>query len=274
MIKDLKVVLKELKGSALCCFNVFGVEDAKAVIEAAEEMGIPVALSCNKTIVDYMGVKEAGLLFSTMAENSKASIVVHLDHTYEESQIEMALDCGYSSFMFDGSQLPLKENIKRTKKMADLVHERGWSLEGEIGSVPYQEGRDHIKSLLSDPEEVAIFEKESGVDALAISIGNIHRMSKGHCEIDFQRFQEIKDKVNGTPLVIHGTTGIKEEDLIRLKEEGISKFNIGTDLRKAFGESLRNLMSEYPNEYDRLFFLEKTIPYIKEAALRYLKILG
>ena len=121
---------------------------------------------------------------------------------------------------------------------------------------------------------MAIFEKESGVDALAISIGNIHRMSKGYCEIDFKRFQEIKDKINGTPLVIHGTTGIREEDLIRLKEEGISKFNIGTDLRKAFGESLRSLMKEYPDQYDRIFFLEKTIPYIKEAALRYLKILG
>ena len=274
MIKDLKVVLKELKGSALCCFNVFGIEDAKAVIEAAEETGKPVALSCNKTIVDYMGIKEAGLLFSTMAQKSKASVVVHLDHTYEEVQIEKALDCGYSSFMFDGSQLPLKENIKRTKRMADLVHQKGWSLEGEIGSVPYQEGRDHIKSLLSDPEEVAIFEKEAGVDALAISIGNIHRMSKGHCEINFKRFQEIKDRVNGTPLVIHGTTGIKEDDLIRLKEEGISKFNIGTDLRKAFGERLRSLMSEYPNEYDRIFLLEKTIPFIKDAALRYLKILG
>ena len=273
MIKTLKEVLKEQKG-ALCCFNVFGVEDAKAVIEAAEETGIPVALSCNKSIIDYMGIKEAGLLFSTMAENTKAYIVVHLDHTYEESQIEKALDCGYSSFMFDGSQLPLKENIERTKSMADLVHEKGLSLEGEIGSVPYQEGRDHIKSLLSDPLEVATFEKETGVDALAISIGNIHRMSKGNCEIDFQRFEDIKNKVGNTPLVIHGTTGIKEKDLIRLKEEGISKFNIGTDLRKAFGNSLRNLFNEYPEEYDRLFFLEKTIPHIKKVAIHYLKLLG
>ena len=121
MIKDLKSVLSELKGSSLCCFNVFGVEDAKAVIEAAEETGKPVALSCNKTIVDYMGIKEAGLLFSTMAENTKASIVVHLDHTYEESQIEKALDCGYSSFMFDGSQLSISENITAIQDIVSLI---------------------------------------------------------------------------------------------------------------------------------------------------------
>ncbi|GAL14923.1 5-keto-2-deoxy-D-gluconate-6 phosphate aldolase [Vibrio astriarenae] len=236
MLVSLKELLPEAASSnyAVPCFNVFGYEDARAVVEAAEEVNKPVILACNKDVADFYGVETAAAMFLNLANNASVPVCLHLDHTYEEDIVYRALKAGFSSVMFDGSQLTLDENIARTRKVVEVAHALGASVEGEIGSVPYEEGRDHIKSIFTEPEDAARFAKETGVDGVAISVGNVHRLTEPTSSIDFGRLDRIASEVS-TPLVIHGTSGIRDEDIIKLKLSRVSKFNIGTCLRQALG---------------------------------------
>ncbi|PSW21736.1 ketose-bisphosphate aldolase [Photobacterium sanctipauli] len=255
------------------CFNVFGYEDARAVVEAAEEVNKPVILACNKDVVDFYGVETAAAMFLTLAKNSSVPVCLHLDHTYEEEIVFRALKAGFSSVMFDGSQLPLEENIARTRKVADVAHALGASVEGEIGSVPYDEGRDHIKTIDTSPADAARFAEESGADCVAISVGNVHRLTEPTCTINFGLLDKIANEVS-IPLVIHGTSGIRDEDMQVLKRTRVSKFNIGTCLRQALGHNLRDFMNEEPNKFDRIYFMKKAMPFVKEEAIRNFKLLS
>jgi fructose-bisphosphate aldolase class II len=259
---------------AVPCFNVFGYEDGRAIVEAAEELKKPVILGANKDMVDFMGVKALASMLLSLAEKSSARVCVHLDHTYEEDIVFQAIHHGFSSVMFDGSQLSLEENIRRTRQVVNMAHAVGVSVEGEIGSVPYEEGRDHIKSISTDPSEAQRYAQESGLDAMAVAVGNIHRLTKPISVIDYPRLQAISEVVGDIPLVIHGTTGIKDEDIIKLKHTRISKFNIGTSLRMTLGNNLRRLMNEEPEKFDRLYFMKKTMPFVQYEAMRILNLLG
>lgn len=255
------------------CFNVFGYEDARAVVEAAEELEKPVILACNKDVADFYGVETAAAMFLNLAKNASVPVCLHLDHTYEEAIVYRALKAGFSSVMFDGSQLTLEQNIARTRNVVDVAHALGASVEGEIGSVPYDEGRDHIKSIYTEPEEAARFAEESGADCVAVSVGNIHRLTAPTCEIDFDRLARIADMVKA-PLVIHGTSGIRDEDILALKQTRVSKFNIGTCLRQALGHGLRNAMNEEPEKFDRIYFMKKAMPNVKKEAIRNIMLLS
>ena len=259
---------------AVPCINVFGYEDARAMVEAAEELKLPVILAANKDMVDFMGVKTLARMLVSLAEDSSAQVCVHLDHTYEEDIVYQAIHHGFSSVMFDGSQLPLAENIRRTRQVADVAHAVGVSVEGEIGSVPYTEGRDHIKSISTEPDEAMRYAREAGLDAMAVAVGNIHRLTQPVSVIDYPRLQAISEVVGDIPLVIHGTTGIKDEDIIKLKQTRIAKFNIGTSLRMTLGQNLRRLMNEEPEKFDRLYFMKKTMPFVQQDAMRILRLLG
>lgn len=275
MLVNLNDLLPDAAASkySVPCFNVFGFEDARAVVEAAEEVNRPVILACNKDVVDFYGVDTAASMFLGLAHESPVPICLHLDHTYEQHIVYQALKAGFSSVMFDGSQLSLEENIALTKKVAEVAHSLGASVEGEIGSVPYEEGRDHIKSIYTEPEDAARFVEESGVDCVAISVGNIHRLTEPTCTIDFNRLDRIAQQVS-IPLVIHGTSGIRDEDMLKLKQSRVSKFNIGTSLRQALGHNLRDYMNNEPTKFDRIYFMQKAMPYVKKEAIRYFDLLS
>lgn len=260
-------------GYAIPCFNVFGYEDAKAVVEAAEEAQKPVILACNKDVIDFYGPQDAVNLFRGMAVDSSQKIVLHLDHTYEEEIIYQAIKAGFSSVMFDGSQLPLEENIRRTKQVSAVAHACNVSVEGEIGSVPYEEGRDHIKSILTDAHEAQRYAEESGLDCMALSVGNIHRLTEPTSVIDFGLLDRVESLVD-KPLVIHGTSGIRDEDILALKRTRVSKFNIGTCLRQALGNNLRQYMNQEASKFDRLYFMKKAMPHVREEALRNIQLLS
>lgn len=275
MLVNLNDLLPEAakSSSAVPCFNVFGYEDARAVVDAAEQMNRAVILACNKDVVDFYGVETAAALFLNLAKKSTVPVVLHLDHTYEEKIVFQALKAGFSSVMFDGSQLPIDENIARTRQVARVAHALGASIEGEVGSVPYTEGRDHIKSIFSSPEEVLRFSEESEADCVAVSIGNIHRLQTPTCDIDFGLLDQIAGQ-NTIPLVIHGTTGIKELDILKLKQSRVAKFNIGTCLRQAFGNGLRNTMNAEADKFDRIYFMQKVMPDVQKEAMRNFELLA
>ena len=258
---------------ALPCFNVFGSEEVVAILAAAEEAQRGVILACNKDMADHMGVVGFAGMVRGLADAATVPVCVHLDHCYEEARIHAALRAGFSSVMFDGSQLPLADNIARTAAIVRLARGFGASVEGEVGSVPYTEGRDHIKSELTDPLEALAFAEQSGVDAMAISVGNVHRLTEAISAIDFGLVQRIA-ACTRLPLVIHGTSGIREADIQRLKTMRVAKFNIGTTMRMTFNQSLRQSLADTPERFDRLQVMQPVVSALQVEARRMIDLLG
>ncbi len=275
MLVTLNDILKEASNSnyAIAGFNVFGYEDAVMVAKAAQELDVPVILMTNRDAVSHMPIKILGSILTDIAKEAKIPICVHLDHGKSIDEVVSAIKSGFSSVMYDGSQLPLEENIKRTKEIADIAHHFGVSIEGEIGSVGYNDPSIKAKAMYTVPKEAKRFVEETGVDAVAIAIGTLHRMKAQEANIQYDRLEEI-EKLVDVPLVIHGSTGVKDEDLIRMSKHRIAKVNIGTALRMAFGNTLRDEMNNKPEEFDRIKFFKRPMIEVKNKAKEKMIILG
>lgn len=254
-------------------FNIFGYEDAKAVIQAAEEIGAPAILMTNKDCVEHMPLASLAGLLRPMAEKAKVPVCIHLDHAKSEELVKEAIDAGYTSVMFDGSALPIDENISRTRSIVEFARKHNVSVEGEIGSVAYSDRNFDVATVYTDPEEAYRFATESGVDLMAVSVGTLHRMQTQEAKIQYERLEAIQKRTN-VPLVIHGATGISDEDLLRMIGYNIAKFNIGTALRMEFGRALRNQVLENQEEYDRLKLFVEPINAVRRVALIKYKQLG
>jgi len=275
MITNLKDILipAQNKNYAVACFNVFGYEDARAVVDSAEARNASVILSINLDMRQFMTMEEIVGMLRPMAEKSNAPVCLHLDHTYEVDVVKAAIDAGFTSVMFDGSQLPISENISSILDVVDYAHPKGVSVEAEVGSVPYASGRDHIKSALTEVADALMMEQQGQPDALAISIGNVHRLESGSVEINLERFNEL-EKALSLPLVIHGTSGLEDKDIQMLSLRQVSKFNVGTVLRKSFGNSLRSTLESDPALFDRITIMKKVIPDLKATASKVISLLG
>ena len=275
MITNLKDILlpAQDKNYAVACFNVFGYEDARAVVDSAEARNASVILSINLDMRQFMTMEEIVGMLRPMAEKSKAPVCLHLDHTYEVDAVKEAIDAGFTSVMFDGSQLPISENISSIRDVVDYAHPKGVSVEAEVGSVPYASGRDHIKSALTEVTDALMMEQQGQPDALAISIGNVHRLESGSVEIDLERFNELEKALN-LPLVIHGTSGLEDKDIQMLSLRQVAKFNVGTVLRKSFGNSLRSTLESDPELFDRITMMKKVIPELRATAAKVISLLG
>ena len=275
MITNLKDILTPAqdKNYAVACFNVFGYEDARAVVDSAEARNASVILSINLDMRQFMTMEEIIGMLRPMAEKSKAPVCLHLDHTYEVDAVKEAIDAGFTSVMFDGSQLPISENISLIRDVVDYAHPKGVSVEAEVGSVPYASGRDHIKSALTEVVDALKMEQQGQPDALAISIGNVHRLESGTVEIDIERFNELEKALN-LPLVIHGTSGLEDKDIQMLSLRQVAKFNVGTVLRKSFGNSLRSTLESEPELFDRITMMKKVIPELRATAAKVIGLLG
>lgn len=254
-------------------FNVFGYEDAKAVIEAAESLNAPVFLMSNKDAVNFTDVKFSAALFRAMAKEASVPVCVHLDHARTTEEVLNAMEAGYTSVMYDGSSLPLEDNIKNTKEIVDLAKKLDISVEAEIGSVAYSDKNSQVKTVYTDPEEAKIFAETTGIDSMAVSIGTLHRMTEQNAEIQYDRLEAI-EALTKTPLVIHGSTGVKDEDLQKMLQYNIGKFNIGTALRMAFGKALTSEVINNPEEFDRLNLFKKPMEAVKQEAINKFKQLG
>jgi len=257
----------------VACFNVFGWEDASAVVDAASELGAPVVLAVNRDLRRFMPIEVICPMLRTLAVRAPVSVGVHLDHTDDISEALNAVDLGFTSVMYDGSQLALEENIERTRRVADYAHVRGCSIEAEIGSVPYAEGRPHVEAELTEVSDAIRIAGECAIDALAVSVGNVHRLREPGSVIDYARLAEIESAVR-VPLVIHGTSGIFEEDIRRLARTRVAKFNIGTVLRQAFGAGLKATLARHPDRFDRPEIMREVMPFIASEAKRMIRLLG
>jgi fructose-bisphosphate aldolase class II len=276
MLVNLAKILSPAVGNdySVACFNVFGWEDARAVVDGATELGAPVILGASGDFRKLMPLEVIAVMLRTLAESAPVPVCVHLDHTHDIPEVLRAVDVGFTSVMYDGSQLPLEDNIAGTRRVAQYAHAAACSVEAEIGSVPYAEGRAHIKAELTEVRDAVRLAEESGLDAMAISIGNIHRLKVPGAVIDFARLEAIEASVT-VPLVIHGTSGIWESDIARLaRTPRIAKFNIATVLRQMFGKSLRATLADHPERFDRLEIMSDVMPAMSREAKRMIGLLG
>ncbi|MFM2357008.1 MAG: hypothetical protein RLZZ528_2744 [Pseudomonadota bacterium] len=250
--------------TAVAGLVVLGWEDAVAYVQAAEAEGRPVILQAGPGCRRHTPLPVLGAMFRSLAEGASVPVVPHLDHGESLDVCRVAIDCGFTSVMYDGSTLPLAENIDRTRAIVDLASRHGVSVEAELGHVGYPGG---IRSLGTDPAEVAVFVRETGVDALAVSVGNSHLMTTPDATVDLPLLRAIEAAAPGLPLVIHGGSGLPP-DLRRSlsRDTAICKFNIGTELRMAFGAALRQAVLSDPSRFDRIQILRDTIAPVSAAA--------
>jgi fructose-bisphosphate aldolase, class II len=248
-----------------------GWEDMRAYVMAAEVERAPVILQAGPSCREHTPLPVLGCMFRHLAESVSVPVVAHLDHGYTLDECRAALDTGFTSLMYDGSRKPLEQNIEETARVAELAHAAGISCEGEIGFVGYSGGE---ASAGTDPGEAAIFARETGVDAMAISVGNLH-LQKGHeGSLDEARIRAI-EAVCDVPLVIHGGSGVPLAQRTTLAAgSNIAKVNIGTELRMSFGAALRAAIQAHPDRFDRLAILKETHEPVMQAARAVIRGLG
>lgn len=248
-----------------------GWEDMRAFVMAAQAERAPVILQAGPGCRAHTPLPVLGAMFRYLAASVDVPVVAHLDHGYTLDDCQAALDAGFTSVMFDGSNLPLTENIIQTAAVAALAHAAGASCEGEIGFVGYA-GR--AISAGTDPAQAAAFALETGVDAMAISVGNVHLQQGPGGGLDLERIRAI-ESLTGVPLVIHGGSGVPRWQRADLAAQShICKFNIGTELRMAFGAALRFAVNKDPSRFDRLEILQETHQTVFEAARTVFRSLG
>jgi len=250
---------------------VLGWEDARAYVEAAEETGIPIILQAGPGCRAHTPVSILGKMFRHLADQASVPIVCHIDHGYSVQDCLEGIDSGFTSVMFDGSKLPISENIDITARIVETANSVGVSVEGEVGFVGYAEGDS---SAITLPEEAARFNNESGATALAISVGNVHLKTEKTSGINFSALKEIEE-VTTLPLVLHGGSGIPVNIRIRLaRESSVSKFNIGTELWMSFGNALRKSLTENRDSFDRIRLLSPAVDALKRATIEVISALN
>jgi len=242
-------------GYAVAGLVTLGWEDMRAYVAAAEAENVPVILQAGPGCREHTPLPILGKMFTHLAENAAVPVVAHLDHGYTKDECRIAIDSGFSSVMYDGSRKPLAENIDETAAIVQMAHAAGVSCEGEIGFVGYSGGE---QSAGTDPVEAAEFAKSTKVDAMAVSVGNVHLQESSEANLDIDRIREI-ETMTDVPLVIHGGSGVPAtQRLLLARESAVCKFNIGTELRMAFGGAMRIAINEDESVFDRVAILKKT----------------
>lgn len=236
------------EGWAAAGLVCFGWDDICAYVAAAEAEAAPVILQAGPGARAHRPLPVMAKMMRHLAERALVPVVLHLDHGTSADECRAALDEGFSSVMFDGSRLPLAENIRLTAEIAAMAHAAGASCEGEIGFVGYASGQG---SAGTDPAEAALFAAETGVDAMAVSVGNVHLQQTVGGGLDEALIAEISART-AVPLVIHGGSGVPVAQRRKLAlSSNVCKFNIGTELRMTYGAALRQALHD-PAVFDPL----------------------
>ena len=189
-MNDIKNALCNSKDSIIVGFNIFGYEDAKAVIKASERANQPVLLMTNRDASNILDIEHWGALLGSMARKSSNVVGVHLDHCSDIDTIMRAIDSGYTSVMYDGSKLPIEENIKNSILVSEYAHKKGVIVEGEIGNVPYFD-KGEMTINYTTVEDMEKYSARANTDTIAVSVGNIHRLTDRKVEINFDLVEKL-----------------------------------------------------------------------------------
>lgn len=244
MIVSMKTVLDiaDAENMAIGAFNVTELEGIQAVLGAAEELGQPVILQFAPVHEEYISLKTLGPIMVLMADKAKVPVCVHLDHCDNFDMIREALDMGFSSAMYDGSMLPYEKNCAYTKAAVEIAQMYGASVEAEIGAMNSEDGKAQ-NDCYTDPKEAGNFVKATGIDALACSFGTVHGLYTAEPKLDFDRIEKIRETI-GIPIVMHGGSGVSDEDFRKCIDRGVRKINYYTYRAKAGGEYVKQKCME------------------------------
>ena len=269
MLVNMNEVLLPAKKNhyAVGLFNAVNLELARGIISAAESTQSPVIMGTAEVLLPYGPLEEVSYYLIPMAKKAGVPVVIHLDHGLTRETCLQALELGFTSIMYDCSTDSYDENVRKVKEMADIAHSYGATIEGELGHVGDNEGSAEGDSRLDDPsqyytepEKAKDFVDKTGVDALAIAVGNAHGAYKLPPKLDFERIRTIAGLVD-VPLVLHGGSGLTDTDFKRAIQEGISKVNVFTDINVAAVKA----------EFSRFSTMEKGLIDLIPAAVEAVK---
>lgn len=254
MLVNMNQMLKKAKEEhyAVPHFNINNLEWTKFILEECNELNVPVILGVSEGAVKYMGsyLVVADLVKALVKSlNIKIPVCLHLDHGSSLESCISAIDAGFSSVMIDGSRLPLEENIKITKEVVSYAHERGISVEAEVGHIGTTEDNMTKEETNATLEDCQILYENTDIDALAAALGSVHGFYKKEANLDFETM-ELINKSLPVPLVLHGGTGIPDDKIRMAISKGISKININTELQSVWSKAVRKYLLENENVYD------------------------
>ena len=295
--KDLMVPARK-SGYAIGAFNVQNLESMSAIAEAATEEKSPVIMQITPSVIKYAGLAYISNLVKTAAQLAPVPIVMHLDHGEDFETAAKCIDAGFTSVMIDGSFLKFDENVAVTKRVVNVAHPKGVSVEAELGKLAGVEERSvaEKEAILTDPETAVEFVEKTGVDTLAVAIGTSHGAYKfkSEAKLDLERLKTISEKIS-VPLVLHGASsvpqwivekankygaelsgakGIPEEQIKKAISLGIAKINIDTDLRLAFTATVREVLTNSPKNFDPRKILGPAKDAMKEVAKGKMQLFG
>ena len=281
MLVSMKAVLDlaDAKKIAVGAFNITSLEGIQAVLGAAEELGQPVILQFAPVHESIIPLKVIGPVMVMMAEKSSVPVCVHLDHGDKLEILREALEMGFTSVMYDGSVLPFEENAANTRIAVEMAGDWGASVEAEIGAMGRQEFSsvgegeegEAVESCYTDPEQARAFTALTGIDALACSFGTVHGLYLTTPKLDFDRIRRIRESI-GIPIVMHGGSGVSDEDFKKCIANGVRKINFYTYLAKAGGMYVKEKCAD-AGEY--VFFHDVTqwaVQAMKEDVLHTIKV--
>ena len=285
-MKTLREYIKEAgeKGIAIGHFNISNIEALHGIYNAAKKLNVPVIIGVSEGEEEFIGRDEVATLVKTLRVRDNYPIFLNADHHYSFESVKAALDAGYDAAIIDAVKLSLEENIALTKKCVDYAKELGAKegrdilIEAELGFIGassklLEEIPEGVsEATMTKPEDAKYFVEATGINLLAPSVGNIHGMVKGgNPRLDIQRIKDIKEAC-GVPLVLHGGSGIADEDFTNAIKEGIDIVHINTEIRVAYKEALEKFLKENPSEIAPYKILKSAVEAIEEVVYNRLKL--
>jgi fructose-bisphosphate aldolase, class II len=260
-------------GAGLGAFNVFSIEHAEAFGAAAEAAGSPVVLQISQNAARYHGaLAPIGLATLALARQGTVPMVVHLDHVTDESLVDEAVSLGFGSVMFDASTMPYADNVATTAAIVRRCHNSGLDAEAELGEIGGKDGV-HAAGARTQPDQARAFVEATGVDALAVAVGTSHAMTERRVALDLELINALQAAVP-VPLVLHGSSGVPDEELVRAVKAGMTKINIATHLNHVFTDSVRATLADNPSMVDSRKYLGPARDAVAAEAERLLRLLN
>ena len=257
-------------------FNIVNHTSLVSVIEAATEMKSPIIVQTSQKTVIEIGFKVMPAIVKELADETYVPVAMILDHGTDLDIIHSCIESGWSSVMIDGSAYSFEKNIETTKGIVETANKKDITVEGELGTIGGKEEHiDRVGShmLLTDPEKVVEFQEKTGIDSLAVAIGTQHGFYDSKYELDFNRLGKIMD-ITDFPIVIHGCSGIAEQDLKRLISFGPSKMNISSEIKHIYIDSCKKYIEDHPDEYEPIAKISYVKNMVKDLVKSYIKIFG
>lgn len=263
-------------GYAIGAFSGHNTESVRAILTAAEEEQAPVMLMIGQKVIQTIGLEEMKKTVDIFMKDITVPVCIHLDHSRDFGQTMMAVRNQFDSVMFDGSGFPFEDNLRITRAVADVAHGLGIGCEGEIGKIGGTEDDitvDEADAMITTVEEAQEFAQKTTVDYLAISVGTAHGVYKSEPKLHFERIAEIKDIVK-IPLVLHGGSGVPDDQVQKAISLGVAKINVDTELRQAFTFGVQKTWEENPEEFALAVSLGNGEASMKEVVKEKIRLFG